>query len=70
VSAGAAASEGCPLCGNPLAAEQDWCLHCGAAARTRLAATPNWRGPLIVLLTTIVLAVGALVAALVALAGR
>jgi hypothetical protein len=27
----------CPRCGRPLAAEQDWCLECGAAARTVLA---------------------------------
>lgn len=62
--------ERCPLCGAPLAPEQDWCLSCGAAARTRLAATPNWRAPLIALGLAIVLALGALIAALVVLSGQ
>jgi hypothetical protein len=61
--------ESCPLCGTALAESQEWCLGCGAAARTRLAATPNWRAPLIVLGTVIVLALGALTVALVSLAG-
>jgi hypothetical protein len=39
----------CPRCGAPLHADQDWCLECGAAARTRIAPTPNWRGPVIAL---------------------
>jgi HAMP domain-containing protein len=26
-------------------ADQDWCLECGAAARTRIARTPAWRIP-------------------------
>jgi len=38
--------EACPLCGAPLHPEQAWCLSCGAAARTRLAAAPGWRGPI------------------------
>lgn len=61
--------EACPLCGAPLGAEQEWCLRCGAAARTRLAATPGWRTPLIVLGTVIVLALAGLTVALVALTG-
>jgi hypothetical protein len=61
--------ESCPLCGTPLGAGQEWCLGCGAAARTRLAATPRWRAPVIALCVVIVLAVGALTAALVSLAG-
>ena len=63
------AEERCPLCGAPLGAEQDWCLRCGAAARTRLAATPRWRPPVIALATVVVLSLGALTAALVSLAG-
>jgi hypothetical protein len=63
------ATEGCPLCGTPLQAEQEWCLRCGAAARTRLASTPNWRAPLIVLGLAIALGLGALTASLVTLAG-
>lgn len=39
----------CPRCGAQVAGDQDWCLSCGAAARTRLAPTPNWRTPLTVL---------------------
>jgi hypothetical protein len=47
----------CPRCGAVVAGDQDWCLQCGAAARTRLVPTPNWRVPV------------ALVAALAAVAG-
>lgn len=36
----------CPRCGANVAPEQDWCLECGAPARTRLAATPSWRAPI------------------------
>jgi hypothetical protein len=64
------AAESCPLCATPLGPEQSWCLSCGAAARTRLAATPGWRAPLIVLGLVIVVALGALTAALVSLAGH
>ena len=66
---GAGSQERCPLCGGPLGAEQEWCLRCGAAARTRLAATPRWRPPVIALASVIVLSLGALTAALVSLAG-
>jgi hypothetical protein len=62
--------ESCPLCAAPLGPEQEWCLSCGGAARTRLAAIPNWRAPLAALGLTIVLALGALTAALVSLAGE
>jgi hypothetical protein len=65
----AVAGEACPLCGAPLHPEQDWCLRCGAAARTRLAASPNWRAPLLVALVVAVLSLGVLAAALVKLAG-
>jgi hypothetical protein len=61
--------EACPLCGAPLDPEQDWCLNCGAAARTRLAATPNWRAPAATVAVIAVLALGVLAAALVKLAG-
>jgi hypothetical protein len=62
-------SEACPLCGAPLHADQEWCLHCGAAARTRLAATPRWRGLTTALAVTAALSLGVLAAALVSLAG-
>jgi hypothetical protein len=59
----------CPLCGGALDPAQDWCLRCGAAARTRLAASPNWRAPLLALALVALLALGVLAAALVKLAG-
>ena len=65
----AAAAEACPLCGGPLAGDQEWCLRCGAAARTRLAAAPNWKGPIATLAVVAALALGVLAAALVKLAG-
>jgi hypothetical protein len=39
----------CPRCNTPLQPEQEWCLNCGTAARTAIAATPNWRLPIAVL---------------------
>lgn len=60
--------EACPLCGAPLDPKQDWCLNCGAAARTRLAATPNWKAPIASLAVIAALALGVLAAALVKLA--
>ena len=61
------AAERCPVCGSSLAADQDWCLRCGAAARTRLASTPRWGAPLAVLAVLIVLSVAVLTIALVRL---
>lgn len=61
--------ERCPLCGTPLRADQEWCLYCGAAARTRLAAAPSWKPPLVVLAVIGALALGIMAAALVKLAG-
>lgn len=63
------ARELCPLCGAPLPAEQDWCLRCGAAARTRLAAPPKWKLLVFSLVAIVVLALAVLTAALVKLAG-
>ena len=61
--------ETCPLCGAPLDPEQEWCLRCGAAARTRLAAPPNWKASVFVLAAVVALSLGVLAAALVTLAG-
>ena len=36
----------CPRCNSPIAPDQDWCLECGAAARTRIARTAAWRVPI------------------------
>jgi hypothetical protein len=63
------ASEACPLCASPLHRDQEWCLRCGAAARTRLAATPNWAAPIAAIVAVIVLSLGLLATALVDLAG-
>jgi hypothetical protein len=59
----------CPLCGSPLHPDQDWCLHCGAAARTRLAASSNWKAPIIAVAVVAALALAVLAASLVKLAG-
>ena len=59
----------CPLCQAPLRADQNWCLRCGAAARTRLAAQPKWKALVAVLLLVVMLSLVVLAAALVKLAG-
>ena len=57
----------CPRCGSSVAPEQDWCLECGAPARTRLAPTPNWRAPIAVLCVIVLLAGVALAVAFTSL---
>ena len=57
----------CPRCGATVAPGQDWCLECGAAARTRLAPTPNWHAPVAVIAVVVLLAGAGLAAAFVAL---
>ena len=59
----------CPLCGAPLDPAQEWCLNCGAAARTRLAAPTNWKAPIVTIAAIAALALGVLAAALVKLSG-
>jgi len=61
--------EVCPLCGARLRRDQDWCLRCGAAARTRLAAPPKWKALVLTLVTMAIVALAVLAAALVKLAG-
>jgi hypothetical protein len=63
------ASEACPVCASPLHPDQGWCPRCGAAARTRLAATPNWRVPIAAIGAVIAVSLGVLAAALLDLAG-
>lgn len=53
----------CPRCGSAIGPEQDWCVTCGVAARTRVAPVPNWKRPILV-----VGAVGALALATSAVA--
>lgn len=60
----------CPLCSTPLREEQDWCLRCGAAARTRLAAPAKWRAPVVIAGVLIVLSLAVLGAALVKLSEK
>ncbi len=57
----------CPRCGAAVASDQDWCLACGAAARTRLAPGPNWKLPVAALALVVTAAVVALALAFVAL---
>jgi hypothetical protein len=59
----------CPLCGAALDPRQEWCLNCGAAARTRLAAPTNWKAPIVAIAVIATLALGVLAAALVKLSG-
>jgi hypothetical protein len=57
----------CPRCRVPIGPDQEWCLHCGAPARTRLVPTPNWRAPLLLLALVATLAGIALAVAFVQL---
>jgi uncharacterized paraquat-inducible protein A len=66
-TAPAPATIACPRCARAVGPEQEWCLHCGAAARTRLVPTPNWRAPLLVLALIAILAAIALALAFVEL---
>lgn len=51
----------CPRCSATVGPDQDWCLECGAPARTRLAPTPNWQLPTVAL-AAVMLVAGALFA--------
>jgi hypothetical protein len=51
-----------------MAPGQEWCLSCGAAATTRIAAAPTWRGPLAAMIGVGLLALAALALAFFALA--
>jgi len=64
-----APQEACPLCQASLRPEQSWCMSCGAAARTRLAAQPKWKALVAALIAVVVVSLGVLAAALVTLAG-
>lgn len=57
---GAARPMPCPRCGATVAPDQDWCLDCGAAARTRIATTPRWQTPVAVVFGLLALAIGGL----------
>lgn len=59
----------CPRCAAVVGPEQDWCLQCGLAARTRLAPTPPWQLPVVALATLATIAVLALGVAFVIITG-
>jgi hypothetical protein len=59
----------CPRCAAPLPDDHDWCLECGAAARTRLAPPPNWRIPVAIVAAVIVLSLAGLAFAFFTLSG-
>jgi hypothetical protein len=57
----------CPRCGAPLAEDQEWCLECGAG-RTLIRRPPDWRIPLAIIGTLVlVLILAALAIALISL---
>jgi hypothetical protein len=65
----AVATRACPRCGAELAPDQEWCLSCGTAVGTRIAPTPRWRLPVVLVGTVLALLVAALVLSLVELGG-
>lgn len=69
-NAAAPTPDACPLCGAPLHPDQEWCLRCGAAARTRLAMSSNWKAPIIAVGVVAALSLAVLAASLVALGGN
>jgi septal ring-binding cell division protein DamX len=60
----------CPRCGSTLAADQEWCLNCGAAAGTEVVEPRGWRVPLYLGGGLAALAVIGVILAIVALASR
>jgi hypothetical protein len=60
----------CPRCGSTLAADQEWCLACGAAADTEIVEAQGWRVPLYLGGGLAALAVIGVILAIVALASR
>ena len=55
----------CPRCGKPVTPAQDWCLNCGAAARTNIVAARDWRRPIAALAALVALSLAALAVAYV-----
>ena len=60
----------CPRCGSTLAADQEWCLSCGAAAGTEVVEARGWRVPLYLGGGLAALAVLGVILAIIALASR
>jgi sporulation related protein len=59
----------CPHCGESLAANQDWCLECGAAATTRILRPPSWKLAAAIVLGVVAAVVVAMVIVVNALSG-
>ena len=59
----------CPHCGAGLAADQDWCLECGAAATTRILRPPSWKLAAAIVLGVVAAVVVATVIVVNALSG-
>ena len=59
----------CARCGARLSADQEWCLECGAAVGTLVAAPRGWRVSIAVVGVLLALALIAVILALVELAG-
>ena len=56
----------CPQCDARIEADQEWCLECGAA-RTVLHRAPDWRVPVAVIGTVVLLVIAGFAIALVGL---
>jgi septal ring-binding cell division protein DamX len=59
----------CPRCDARLSADQEWCLECGTAVGTEIAAPRGWRAGLAVVGVLLAIALIAVVLAIVELAG-
>ena len=59
----------CGGCGAPLQADQEWCVECGTA-RTIIHRAPDWRIPIAIIATVILLVVAGLAVALFALSSE
>ncbi len=57
----------CVRCGTPLREDQEWCLNCGAASATRIAAPSGWRAPLAIVGGVLAIALAGLVIAFLAI---
>ncbi len=69
LSASALVDPDCAQCGTELHDDQEWCLECGAA-RTLIHRPPDWRIPLAILSTIVVLVVAGFAIALINLSKR
>jgi len=59
----------CPQCASALDEGQDWCLHCGRGATTRVLPAGNWRIPILAACLVAAIAGAGLAALFLALGG-